>query len=426
MINPTPDPFKFTDDCIGALAVSGEGYERSDNSRKAVPGLSIRITATGRKTYSLLYRNSDGLRRRIKIGDFPTLSVKQAQTKARLMASESQSTGRDHLAEKEKKRIERERSRISTLAGFLDGDYRQYASENLRRPEEAIARVKACFGSWLNQPMSAITDIKIQRWITKARASKTETTIGGDLNRLSGVLSIAVTKGFLNSHPLQAEERKRSGIKKPSAVSADERVRYLTGPERKRLHKALSDRDRRMIENRQSGNAHRRNRGKPELPAISGYGDYLHPLTILALNTGLRRGELLQLTWSNVHLDRKQMTVKSSTSKSGRQRVIPLNTDAMGALRRWKQQTGTGLVFTKEGKSIQNPRRAWIKLIQAARIEDFRFHDCRHDFASQLVMGGIDLLTVSKLLGHSTMDMTMRYAHLSADHLVNAVKVLES
>ena len=104
-----------------------------------------------------------------------------------------------------------------------------------------------------------------------------------------------------------------------------------------------------------------------------------------------------------------------------------LNVAALAALRRWKQQTDDArFVFVKHGKPIQNPRRAWDKLIQSARIEDFRFHDCCHDFASQLVISGVDLLTVSKLLGHSTIEMTMRYAHLSPDHLVNAVNALDS
>ena len=145
----------------------------------------------------------------------------------------------------------------------------------------------------------------------------------------------------------------------------------------------------------------------------------------MALNTGLRRGELLQLTWAKVHFDRNQLTVMSGTSKSGRQRIIPLNADVMNALRRWKRQSDTALVFSKNGKRILNPQRAWNNLLKLAHIEDFRLHDCRHDFASQLVMRGIDLLTVSKLLGHSTTEMTMKYAHLSPDHLVKAVQVLE-
>lgn len=417
--------FSFTDACITALSTSGEGYERSDNSTKAVPGLSVRVTPTGKKTFSLLYRNSEGVRRRIKLGDFPTLSVKQAQTKARLMAAESQSNGRDHLAEKEAKRQARARAKVSTLSGFLDGKYRVYAQENLKRPEEAISRVNACFPDWLDQPMSAITDLKVQRWITTTRGRKTETTIGADLNRLSGVLSVAVAMGYLNNHPLQAQERKRSGIKLPSCVSADDRVRYLSPEERARLMNALIERDRHIITGRESANARRRRREKSELPTITGYGDYLHPLIITALNTGLRRGELLQLTWDNVHLDRRQVTVMSGTSKSGRQRIIPLNADVMNALRRWKRQSDSELVFSKNGKRILNPRRAWNNLLKSAQIEDFRFHDCRHDFASQLVMRGIDLLTVSKLMGHSTTEMTMKYAHLSPDHLVKAVQVLE-
>jgi len=421
----TDSLFIFSDKCIADLPITGSGFERSDNSAKAVPGLSIRITPTGKKSFSLLYRNSEGIRRRIKLGDFPTLSVKQAQTKARLMQAESQSNGRDHLAEKVKRRIERTLAKASTLGAFLEGPYRAHAQENLRRPDEAIARVKSCFKDWLDQPLSSITDLKIQRWITKARPRKTETTIGGDLTRLSGVLTVAVSMGYLDCHPLQAKERKRSGLKKPNSVAADDRVRYLSAEERSRLLQALTDRDRRIITGRRSGNAHRRERGQAELPEISGFADYLHPFTIVALNTGLRRAELLQLTWANVHFDRMQITIMSGTSKSGRQRIVPLNIVVVNVLRRWASQSDTKLVFTKNGKRILNPRRAWSGLLKAAKIQDFRVHDCRHDFASQLVMKGIDLLTVSKLLGHTSTEMTKRYAHLSPDHLRTAVEVLE-
>ena len=72
------------------------------------------------------------------------------------------------------------------------------------------------------------------------------------------------------------------------------------------------------------------------MPAITGYGDFLHPLITVALNTGLRRGELLSLTWDDVDLRLMQIKVRSVNSKTARPRVIPLNADAMSALRRWK------------------------------------------------------------------------------------------
>jgi len=248
--------------------------------------------------------------------------------------------------------------------------------------------------------------------------------LGSDLNRLSGVLTLAVNLDYLESHPLQEAQRKRSGLKKPSPVSTDIRVRYFSETERHRLFMALNARDKLIIKGRASHNEHRERRGKCRLPEITGYGDFLHPLVVVALNTGLRRGELLSLTWNDIDLHLNQIKVRSINTKTGRPRIIPLNPDAASALRRWKSQSCKTVVFTRSGKKMTHFKRSWQGLLDLAQIKNFRFHDCRHDFASQLVMAGTDLYTVSQLLGHTSIDTTQRYAHLSPDHLRSAVNVL--
>ena len=73
-----------------------------------------------------------------------------------------------------------------------------------------------------------------------------------------------------------------------------------------------------------------------------------------------------------------------------------------------------------------NVKRSWEGVLEAAQIENFRFHDLRHDFASQLVMQGVDLNTVRELLGHADMKMTLRYAHLSQESKLRAVELLDA
>jgi len=86
------------------------------------------------------------------------------------------------------------------------------------------------------------------------------------------------------------------------------------------------------------------------------------------------------------------------------------------------------LVFPspKTGKKLDNCQSSWEAILKRAGIENFRWHDMRHDFASQLVMRGVDLNTVRELLGHADLKMTLRYAHLAPENKLQAVKVLDN
>ncbi|KGQ20755.1 Integrase [Lysobacter dokdonensis DS-58] len=195
-------------------------------------------------------------------------------------------------------------------------------------------------------------------------------------------------------------------------------VRFLNQAEERKLRKTLADRDAAMVAARESGNGWRVARGKSVLPDIGagGFGDHLTPVVVLAMNTGLRRGELLSLCWSDIDLEARVLTVRAETAKSGRQRHIPLNAEATKVLRAWSKRSNGPDVF-----GVADVKTAWTALIESAGLENFRFHDLRHHFASKLVMAGVDLNTVRELLGHSDIKMTLRYSHLAPDHLAAAV-----
>jgi integrase len=206
-------------------------------------------------------------------------------------------------------------------------------------------------------------------------------------------------------------------------------IRYLNKNEETRLRKALDERESRIRRNRDNGNKWRKVRDIEPLPSLqtNTYVDHLKPMVILAINTGLRRGELFSLTWQDVNLTNNDITVTGSTTKTGTTRHIPLNTEALKALSKWKRQANneTGLVFTSKGnKRFDNVRKSWGKLLKDAKIVNFRWHDLRHHFASKLVMAGVDLNTVRELLGHTDINMTLRYAHLAPEHKAAAVAKL--
>lgn len=154
--------------------------------------------------------------------------------------------------------------------------------------------------------------------------------------------------------------------------------------------------------------------------------DLLKPLTILALHTGCRRGELFNLTWDAVDFRTRTITVHGMGAKSGQTRVIPLNAVAHDTLKTWREQgSGQGLVFPgKDGKRLDNISTSWEHLMQEANVTNFRFHDLRHTFASRLVQNGVDLIVVKELLGHSDFKLTLRYAHLAAKQKADAVQRL--
>jgi integrase len=154
------------------------------------------------------------------------------------------------------------------------------------------------------------------------------------------------------------------------------------------------------------------------------YAAHLPELDI-ALNTGMRRKEqYIRINWSCVDLSRRDLYVPPS--KNGKSRHIPLNDAALAAFQTLCERTGGhGPIFVaNDGERLLGPRHWFEDAVKKAGIKDFTWHDCRHTFASRLVMAGVDLRTVADLMGHSNIQMTMRYAHLVPEHTLAAVERL--
>lgn len=151
----------------------------------------------------------------------------------------------------------------------------------------------------------------------------------------------------------------------------------------------------------------------------------------LALNTGCRKNELLKLEWERVDLRENRLYLEGQHTKSGKRRIIPLNDGARQALlgrANFRAQfcPASPWVFAhKSGERVQYMQNGYEAACVRAGIKDFRVHDLRHTFASWLVSAGIPLVEVRDLLGHSTIEMTERYAHLAPDNHVRAVSVLD-
>ncbi|MEO5359189.1 MAG: site-specific integrase [Nitrospirota bacterium] len=153
---------------------------------------------------------------------------------------------------------------------------------------------------------------------------------------------------------------------------------------------------------------------------------HLYPIVITALNSGMRRGEILSLRWENIDL--KHGFILLDITKNGERREIPINNTLRETLQGIERRLDIPFVFYSQntGKPYQSVKKSFNTACRKSGIKDFHFHDLRHTFASHLVMAGVDITTVKELLGHKTLTMTLRYSHLAPAHKVKAVDILDN
>ena len=150
----------------------------------------------------------------------------------------------------------------------------------------------------------------------------------------------------------------------------------------------------------------------------------IRPIVEVALNTGMRLGEILGLKWRDIDFQRGIIYLYKT--KNGEKRELPMNEVVKKALAGLPRYEMSEFVFCyKDGTPRRDIRGSFLTALTKSGIKDFHFHDLRHTFASHLVMGGVDLNTLRELLGHKDLKMTLRYSHLSANHKRLAVEVLD-
>lgn len=208
-------------------------------------------------------------------------------------------------------------------------------------------------------------------------------TVNMELGLLRAMLNKAVEWGFLTANPIKQVKK----IKQHQGRLADvSRVRYLDKDEFANLLEHCDDR--------------------------------LRPIILLAVNTGLRKSEIQNLSLNDVDFRKKILTI--NRQKNHEVSRMPLNETACQILLELKRNSSEERPFN------HNFRKSFETALRRSGIKDFHFHDLRHTFASWLVMAGVPIYTVKELMRHKDIKMTTRYAHLSPDHKMEALKVLES
>lgn len=302
-----------------------------------------------------------------------------------------------------------------TLRAFIDEVYEPWLK--LHRPRtcaKSMYAVRQHFAQWDAYPLTEITAALIDKWIsTQVEAGYKPSSIRRNVESLAGVLRRAVKAGKLERSPIR-------DVDKPK-LDRNPKVRYLNEAEEARLRAALTARDGKMIAASLTPDAQRMRRQRESALSVRIYGDHLTPAVLLTLNTGMRLGELLSLRWDNVNYRQRVLTLEGGLTKSGQTRHIPLNAEALQVLKAWQAEAPDAeRAFPFEGGF----KTAWKALLKAAKITKFRWHDMRHHFASKLVQKGVALNTVRELLGHASMTMVLRYAHLSPAETRAAVDLL--
>jgi integrase len=373
-------------------------FELSDAD---VPGLLLRVQPSGVKSFIVQW----GRGRRKTIGRVGKHTVEQMRMKARKILLDAEEHGEPTIASK----------RSATLGEFFREHYKPHAQTNHKDHANNLKAIETEFAHLFDKPLTAVSAFDLEKYrLAKLRQGVKAVTVNRHFDRLRALFARAVEWKALPSHPLR-------GLKR-SKVDRMGVVRFLSKTEEAALRKALAARDKRIRRERANANAWRAERGYELMPEIpkNGFGDHLPAMVLLSMNTGMRRGELRKICWSDVNFQESILTIRGGYAKSGQTRYVPLNVEALDVLRQWQAQTaGADAIFP-----ILRADKSWKAVLKAAKIERFRWHDLRHHFASRLVQRGVDLNTVRELLGHADIAMTLRYSHLAPGDKAAAVAKL--
>jgi integrase len=259
-------------------------------------------------------------------------------------------------------------------------DYKKASARRgtaIMRTDAGYRRALEAFGG---RRAESITSREVEEWRDSLAETLAPASVAHHLTMLRAIFNRAVRDGKLTVSPTRGVEFPKEN---------NERIRYLTEDEERSLTQSVDD--------------------------------WLRPLIVFGIHTGLRRGEILSLLWSDIDLGSGSLHVREA--KSGQGRRLPLNETAMSVLSEFQQHAGYVFGPDTNAKRMRL-NRAFRRAAKAASIDNLHFHDLRHTFASRLVMRGVDLYRVQKLLGHLTARMTQRYAHMSPDYLRQAVGML--
>ena len=334
------------------------------------------------KRWWLAYTGPDGdyIREPVRIEGVPPEKITKTQ------ASQTLDIRKAQLAEgKFKLANTRNPVRFEKLVKVFIEDYSKINKKSWKRDETSSKPLLEFFHgknlSYITQ--GRVNRYKAQRLSTTSRLKKpiSKATVNRELAFLKKMLNFAVEEKMLDKNPLTGYKLYPEPLKKFRTITSDEYQKiYAESTESLKL------------------------------------------ILDIAINTGMRKSEILNLKWENVDLDDGYILVVET--KNDENRTIPINKVLNKAINSVKYRDSDGYVCQEDGTPIREFKYDFNNALKRSAIKRFTFHDLRHSFGSRLVESGVDLVTIQKLMGHKTIKTTMRYLHPTTKMHRNAVEKL--
>ncbi|CAE6860729.1 Tyrosine recombinase XerC [Paraburkholderia nemoris] len=426
-------------DFLETIRQAGGTGRYQEYADAALRGFGVKVTPQGGIAYYYRWIAPGGRHGRKVVGHYPATAPSAARELAKKIGATLDHRQDDDvtlIAKHAARENNAQRARVvPTVGEYLTQTYGPHfrsKSKNKSRADRTITDIRKDFAGFMDTPLNRLGMADLAQWRTDElfRVKKPATrgtpaqyvkpaTMNRKMNAFRGLLAHAHACRIITANPAEgmAKEDEGSGV-----------VRWLKPDEEHRLRAVLDDRETRNREHREriNGDPRRNDVFEPH----HAFTDYVKPAVLFALNTGLRRNEQLTLRWDDIDLHARTATVRDENSKVNRTRVVPLCAEAFEVISAWRAQCFQGNVhpihvFTNAAGELLREVTYWAGLLKAAQVRGFRWHDLRHSFATRAVEQGVPLDVVSRWMGHSRIEQTMRYAHRDNDFNARAIAALD-